>query len=176
MYHLILSLNKSVKNNDFELYAFCLDAMSDLFFSYGGHNYSRYLTYFSTFIANLEYSHPGSLEQIKLGVFSVARSMIPGSRCAVDKTMEETFMKHAKSKGGAGGAGAGLTGITHNLNAYQRWVKTTHERCRYLDSTYVLAGLVDKGLEDLNHRDTYSSEILRTEKDVLACMVTIKTS
>ena len=70
MYHLILSLNKSVKNNDFELYAFCLDAMSDLFFSYGGHNYSRYLTYFSTFIANLEYSHPGSLEQIKLGVFN----------------------------------------------------------------------------------------------------------
>ena len=46
--------------------------MSDLFFSYGGHNYSRYLTYFSTFLANLEYSYPGFLEQIKLGVFIVA--------------------------------------------------------------------------------------------------------
>ena len=80
------------------------------------------------FIANLEFSHPGSIDQIKAGVFSVARSKIPGNRCAVDKTMEETFMKHAKSKGGAGGSSAGLCGITQNYNTYQRWVTTTSER------------------------------------------------
>ena len=59
----------------------------------------------------------------KTGTFSVARSMIPGNRCAVDKTMEETFMKHAKSKGGAG-----LCGLLKNFDAYQRWVRTTPER------------------------------------------------
>ena len=61
-------------------------------------------------------------------MFSVAISLIPGSRWAVDKTMEETFMKHAKSKGGAGGAGAGLCGLVQNSNAYQRWSRTMHER------------------------------------------------
>ena len=166
---LTLCLNKSVKNNNFELYAFCIDAMSDLFFAYGGQNYSRYLTFFSTFLANLEKSHPGSTEQLKLGVFSVARSKIPGSRCAVDKTMEETFMKHAKSKGGAGGSGAG-SGITHNLCAYQRWIRTTPERCRYYESTYDQAGLTADSSKEGHHKETYRSEISRYEKDVQSCM------
>ena len=125
---LTLGLTRSVKLNDFHLYAFCLQEMPDLFFSFGGQNYARYLTYFSIAVANLDYSHPGSIDLIKAGCISVARSMIPGSRCAVDKTMEETFMKHAKSKGGAGGAGAGLCGLLKNQNAYQRWVRTTPER------------------------------------------------
>ena len=68
---------------------------------------------------------------MRAGTISVARSMIPGNRCAVDKTMEEMFMKHAKSKGGAGGAGAGLCGIVQNYNAYQRWTRTKHERYEY---------------------------------------------
>ena len=90
-----LSLKRSVKTNDFELYAHCLSAMSDLFFSFGGQNYARYLTYFSMFMANIELSHPKAIDQIKLGVISVARSFIPGNRCAVDQTIKDTFMKHA---------------------------------------------------------------------------------
>ena len=105
--------------------------MPDLFFSYGGQNYARYLTFFGSHIANLETSHPGALEQMKLGTFSVARSMVPGNRCAVDKTMEETFMKNAKSKGVSGGYG--LSGITNNYTAYHIWYRTAHERVRYLD-------------------------------------------
>ena len=73
---------------------------------------------------------------LRAGAISVARSYVPGNRCAVDKTIEETFMKLAKSHGGSGGCGAGLTGILTNFNAYQRWVKTTHERAQYVDVTY----------------------------------------
>ncbi|KAH3695902.1 hypothetical protein DPMN_083360 [Dreissena polymorpha] len=51
---------------------------------------------------------------------SVSMSFIPGNRCAVDKTMEETFMKHAKSDSGAGGSAAGASGLTSNYNSYQR--------------------------------------------------------
>ena len=65
---LVLSLRRAVKTNDFELYAYCLGCMSDLFFSFGGQNYARYLTFFSVFISNVEFSHPGALNQIKLGV------------------------------------------------------------------------------------------------------------
>ena len=73
------------------------------------------------------------MDQIRLGVISVARSWIPGSRCAVDKTMEETFMKHAKSKGGSG---TGITGLTTNHAAVQRWVRSTHQRTQFLEATY----------------------------------------
>ena len=95
---LVLSLLYAVKVNDFELYAQCLLAMPDVFFSFKGQNYARYLTFFGLFIANIELSHPGSTELRRRKVFSVARSFIPGNRCTVDKTMEETLMRKAKSK------------------------------------------------------------------------------
>uniref|UniRef100_UPI00358FA880 E3 ubiquitin-protein ligase Midline-1-like n=1 Tax=Myxine glutinosa TaxID=7769 RepID=UPI00358FA880 len=89
-----------------------LAGMTPLFFSFGGQNYARYLSYFSIFLANVDSSHLGALTLIRRGAISVARSFIPGNRCAVDKTMEETFMRHAKSHGGAG---AGISGTTHQL-------------------------------------------------------------
>ena len=51
------------------------------------------------FLTNIEKSHPGAQELLKKGGIAVARSLIPGSLSAVDKTMEETFMKFAKSTG-----------------------------------------------------------------------------
>ena len=185
---LVLALTRSVKANDFDLYAYSLQAMCDLFFSFGGQNYARFLTFFSVFVANLEFSHPGSIKNMKARIISVARSMIPGSRCAVDKTMEETFMKHAKSKGGAGGAGAGLCGLLKNFNAYQRWVRTTPERyiiidlyihicllitvyvrVRYLEATHTQAGLLEDPNRSLQHKDLNPAEIKRSEAHVKSC-------
>ena len=91
-----------MKVNNFTVYAECMCLMPDLFFSFGGQTYARYMTSFSMFIANIEESHPGATELLRRGAISVARSFVPGSRCPVDKTIEETFMKHAKSKGGSG--------------------------------------------------------------------------
>ncbi len=96
--------------------------MTPLFFSFDGQNYARYLSFFSVFLANIDNSHPGAASLIKRGAISVARSFIPGNRCAVDKTMEETFMCHAKSHAGAGTSAAGVSGVLTNYNAYQRWV------------------------------------------------------
>ena len=87
-----------------------------------GQNYARYLTYFSMFMLNLETTHPGATELIKGGAFSAAWSFIPGNRTAVDKTIEETIVKYAKSRGGSGSTDAGLTGLQTNYGAYQRWV------------------------------------------------------
>jgi len=41
---LVLSLNQAVKTNDYSLYGSCLCQMANLFFSYDGQNYARYLT------------------------------------------------------------------------------------------------------------------------------------
>jgi hypothetical protein len=56
------------------------------------------------FLANIEISHPGATDLFKRGAISLARSFVPGN-----KTIEETFMKHSKSHGGAGGGSAGLS-------------------------------------------------------------------
>ena len=87
-------------------------------------------------------------------------SFIPGNRCAVDKTMEETFMTHAKSRGGSG---AGITGISTNASAYQRWARTTHERSQYLAATNALAGLHSMQGEGVKHKDLRASEVEKSE-------------
>ena len=60
----------------------------------------RYLVWLDVFLKNIETSHPGAEELLNKGGIAVARSLIPGSLSAVDKTMEETFMRFAKSAGG----------------------------------------------------------------------------
>ena len=59
----------------------------------------RYLVWLDMFLTNIELSHPGAKELLKKGGIAVARSLIPGALSAVDKTMEGTFMKFAKSSG-----------------------------------------------------------------------------
>lgn len=161
---LVLSLIHAVKHNDFLLYAQCLHLMADLFFSFGGQNYARYLSYFSIFIANIEVSHPGATELLKRGAISVARSFIPGNRCAVDKTMEETFMRHAKSHGGAGGNAFGVSGILTNYDAYQRWVRTTHARSQYVNATLSMADMLSGTAAETKHHELRPAEMLKSEK------------
>ena len=139
---LVLRLIQAVKTNNYALYSESLFRMSSIFFSFDGHNYSRFLTFFSVFLANVEETHPGAKQLLEGGAFSVARSLIPGNRCALDKTIEETFMKHTKSHGGAGGCGTGLTGLVSNYNSYQRWVRTTHERAQFVDVTLSMADML----------------------------------
>ena len=90
--------------------------MAILFFAYDGHNYSRCLTRFEAFVTNLELTHPGAMELIDNGALGCGRSLIPDSLCAVDKTMEEIFMKFAKGS-------RGLLGIFDQYGAYQSGVE-----------------------------------------------------
>ena len=138
----ILSLLRAVKTNDFDLYAITLQDMSSMFFSFDMQNYARYLTYYSVFLANIHQTHPRAKDLLKRGAMSVARTYIPGNRCAVDKTMEETFMRHAKSRGGPGTSGTGISGIATNFNAYQRWVRSCHERSKYAEATLNMADML----------------------------------
>ena len=142
---LVLSLLHAVKTNDYYLYGDCLSKMVNLFFSFDGHNYARYLCYFSLFLVNIEETHPGATELLKLGAISVARTFIPGNMCAVDKTIEETFMRHAKSQAGPSGQGAGVLGLLNNYEAYRRWARTAHERSRYVEVMLQMANMSEDG-------------------------------
>ena len=55
--------------------------------------------WFGLFLTNIDKSHPGVKELLEKGGIAVARSLLPGALSAVDKTMEETFMKFSKSAG-----------------------------------------------------------------------------
>ena len=125
---LVLLLQYSVKTNNLTLFHKCNGEMANLFFAYDGPNYSRYqllhffssvrslyrnlmfftyilvcfhryLTWYEMFLTNIDQTHPGAKELLSKGGIAVARSLIPGALSAVDKTMEETFMKFAKSQG-----------------------------------------------------------------------------
>ncbi|KAL2091604.1 hypothetical protein ACEWY4_013867 [Coilia grayii] len=161
--HLLLALITSVKTNNYLLYVQAIQEMCPIFFSFGGQNYARYMTYFSAFFANIDYSHAGASDLIRLGTFSVARSFISGNRCATDKTMEETFMRHAKSHGGTG---EGLSGILTNYKAYQRRVRTTHLRSLYVDAALNMADMGNEGSDGNQHRDLRPTEIQRSDKEV----------
>ena len=124
----ILCLIHAVKVNCYQRYAQTLLLMPDLFFSYGVWIPQGTWPFFGFFLANIEHSHLGATALLKNGASSFALSLIPGNSCGVDKTIEKTFMRLAKSRDGSG---AGLVGLTQNYGAYQRWVRTTHERVNY---------------------------------------------
>ena len=155
MDHVWLTLNllQAVKTNDFFAYSHCLCLMPDLLFSFGGQNYARYMAFFSMFITNIETSHPGATEQ-------------QATRCEDDKTIEETFMKQSKSRGGSGSSGAGLTGLQTNYSAYQRWTRSASERVKYLQAIYSLADMVDDQYVGKELRDNRNAEKRRSERHV----------
>ena len=161
---LILNVTQAVKYNDYSLYCHTLYKMADIFFSFDGQNYARYLTFFAVFLANIEQTHPGARTLLEKGAFSVARSFIPGNRCLVDKTIEETFMKHSKSHGGTGGCGAGLSGLVTDYKADQRWVKTAHERAQFVEVMLSTADMLSEAPGGRKHKDLRPAEVKRGEK------------
>ncbi|KAK0148525.1 hypothetical protein N1851_011132 [Merluccius polli] len=143
--------------------------MADLFFAYDGHNYSRYLTWFEAFLTNIDLSHPGALDYIKHGVIPVARSLIPGALAAVDKTMEETFVKFAKSSGG-------LLGLFNNCGAYQKWCRTTSARAQLYELTLEMCGMIDdpEMPKAGKHWELEPAQIKKSEEAVQRVMIAIK--
>ena len=124
---LAFSLLYAVKINDYYLCGACSSKIVDLFFSFNGQNYARYLCYFSLFLFNIVKTYP---ELMKLDATSVARSFIPANKCTVNITIEKTFMRHAKYQAGSGRRGADISGLLINYEAYRRWARTAHERSR----------------------------------------------
>jgi len=157
--NLMLSLLEAVKTSNFVLYAECINRMTPLFFSCDGQNYARYLSFFSVFIANIDSTHPGAASLRNRG----ARSFIPGNRCAVDKTMEETLIRRVLELERVQQVYLVLT----NYNAYQRCLRLTRARYLYFDAALDMARMV-ASLHDTKHRDVRPTEVRRGEKLVNA--------
>ena len=165
---LVFMMIYAVKIHDRKLFHKCNGDMANLFFAFNGQNYSRYLSWFEMFMTNIELTHPGAIDLIDKGVLGVARSMIPGALSAVDKTMEETYMKFAKGSGG-------LSGIFNEYGTHQRWCRTMTERAKSYEKLLDMCGLITdpecpkKG----KHRELAPHQIRKSEKAVQNVMTAI---
>ena len=162
----------AVKRNEFNVYTHCLHEMAAKFFSFKGHNYARYLSYFSVFMINLHESHPGATDILRRGAISVARSFILGNREDIDKTIEETYNRHAKSHSGQGSDGFGVSGLMLNLAAYRRWCHTTHERVQFLEALLEVNSM--SGKENSISPNLTSLNMSRSEKQVQKTIAAIE--
>ena len=125
------------------------------------------------FLINIEETHLGATKLLKLRATSVARSFIPANRCAVNKIVEETFMRHAISQAGPGGRGAGISGLLNNYEAYRRWARTARERSRYVEVVLQMANMSDDG-SGRKHRETRPSQVKKSEKAAFATVEAIQ--
>ena len=132
---LVIMLLYAVKANNLDLFHKCNGDMAPLFFAFHRHNYSRYLTCFEMFLTSIDKTHPGAKELLEKGAIAVARSLIPGALSAVDKTMEEGFMKFAKSAGG-------LSELFHMAGAYEKFCHTTSTRDKFYEKTLDMCGMI----------------------------------
>ncbi|XP_068202843.1 uncharacterized protein [Palaemon carinicauda] len=97
------------------------------------------------------------------------RSNILQALSAVDKTMEETFMRFAKSSGG-------FAGLYSQFGAYQRWCRTTSTRAQFHEKTLEMACLLDD--PDCpragRHRELEKAEIKKSEKAVQRVITAVR--
>ena len=77
--------------------------------------------------------------------------------------IEKNFMKHAKSR--EGGIGVGISSISNNPEAYQRWATTMHQRNQFLAKILAI-GLLEKCDNGNEHYDIRPTEIQRSEKNL----------
>ncbi|GFR99107.1 hypothetical protein ElyMa_002784700 [Elysia marginata] len=133
----VLQCLRATKTNDLQLHILCLEKMCPLFFSMDHPNYARFLTAYILLLLNLDISHPGGNELLRQKGFSVCRSTVPGSRNAVDLTIQQTIKRQAKSKGE-------IVGFSQNGAAYYKWCITRHKRASLVAVLLEETGLVPK--------------------------------
>jgi len=97
---LLLQFLQATKNNNSHLHVSCLKNICPLLFCMNHHNYAKYLSVYFVSVTNLIHSHLGTEEMLQDNGFHVSRSSMPAGRTAVNKTIEQTINKHAKTKGG----------------------------------------------------------------------------
>ena len=73
-------------------------------------------------------------------------------------------MKHSKSHGGTGWCDAGLSGLVTDYKAYQRWVKTVHERAQFVEVMLSTADMLSEARGGRKHKDLRPAEEKKGEK------------
>ena len=73
------------------------------------------------------------------------------------------------------GSSAGLSGILTNYSAYQRWVRTAHERTKYVECTRRMAEMIPDQNKDQIHKDVRPSQMKKNEQGVIKTLHACRT-
>ena len=98
---------------------------------------------------------------LKMGAIAVARSLIPGAHSAADKTMEESFIKFAKSSGI-------YSDLFNMFHAYQRFCRTTSIGVQFFEKMLEMCDKINdpECPKAGKHRELEAAEMKKSEEAV----------
>ena len=130
-----LVFNRACRTNDVPLFVYALEQMIPIFFAGNRPNYSRWMIRYHMNLLNSEESHPGVMNLLQNGAFSVRRTNKSFSRTAVDMTLEQTVNADAASRQ------TGMGSFVHSENARTRWMVTRSIRSAIVSCLLKSAGM-----------------------------------
>lgn len=128
--HYYLTLSRSVRTGDFELFKFVLPKITNLFFICNQPNYARWTVRYCANLLNVAETHPDLFEEFQGGFFGIQRTGKPFSKQPIDLVLEQTINADAARR---------LTGIiqfTNSISARQRWARSHDIRSTIISSVY----------------------------------------
>ena len=123
MLHLYHEFSRSIRTGDLDLYIYCLQQMTAVFFTLNRQNYSFWLTVYHDKLLKLKNSHPNIYEEFKNGCLSLKRTSKPFSRIQIDLTLEQT-----RCCVDAACQRSDIISLSNSISARQRWAQS-HSIC-----------------------------------------------
>ena len=118
MLHLYHEFLRSIRIGDLDLYIYCSQQMTALFFMFNHQNYSCWLTVYHNKLLKLKNSHPNIYEEFQNGCFSLKRASEPLSRIQIDLTLEQTINADAACQH------SGIILLTNSISVQQCWAQS----------------------------------------------------
>jgi len=137
--------------NDIQLYIYSLRQLCPPLTAADRVNYARYLPLYHIMLSELP---PDAYALLENNGLSVSRSSLPGCRIPVDRAIEQTINRSAKTVGGVVGFRA----------AYYRWCLTRHKKAGFLEVVREDLGMTST--ESPVHASSRSSHCQHFERDV----------
>ncbi|CAH0721911.1 unnamed protein product, partial [Brenthis ino] len=131
--HYYLTLSRSIRIGDYELFRFILPKITNLFFVCNQQNYARWGVNYHTNLLNVATTHPDIFEEFKKGCFGIKRTNKPFSSQPIDLVLEQTINADAARRL------TGITQFTNSISARQRWARS-HD----LRSTIIISYVYEK--------------------------------
>lgn len=142
----ILSLVRSFREGDFNLYCESLTALLPYFFANNNINYARWLPVHLRDMLSLEQRHPQIAAEFQQGNFVVCKSQRAFSALAIDQAHEQA---NATIKGDGG-----AIGVTEDASALRRWMVAGPEVSRLVAQYEDMTGTKETAVCTKHHEET----------------------
>ena len=128
-------MERSVRENNIDLFVSVLTPMTDLFFATNRPNYARWMSKYQLDIINCDKTHPGLRALLDSGGFSIRRTGNEFSSLPVDLTLEQTVNCDAASRK------TGFNSSSNNYDSRLRWSVNKSARAVIVNEALKMVGL-----------------------------------